>query len=102
MTETQCFFTIADIKKANKAIGHHWFDDDAMRFFNSQISPEVYAGQYFITSEAFSDDSVRAWTIRKVTLSGDDRGSIDTVGSVGQHPTHQQAKAAVELLKALQ
>ena len=96
---TDCFFSIKAIKAANKAIGQHWFSASTMRFFNCRVLPRVYAGQYFITSEAYSYDSVRTYTIRKIELSGDNKHGIDTVGEVGQYATAQAAKKAVKELR---
>lgn len=68
------FKNMADVKAANKAIGHHFFDKDAMRFFNSRIEGELYGGRYFVTSEQFVDsDGVaapRKYTIREVKEDG--------------------------------
>lgn len=70
------YFTIKEIKEANKAIGHHFFDPETMRFFRSRILSRVYAGRYFITSEKKCfDDNRRVYSIRVA----DETGKIDTV-----------------------
>lgn len=87
------YFTIKAIKEANKAIGHHFFEADTMRFFSSRILPRVYAGKYFITSEkrCFQDYS-RVYSIRVV----DHDGRIDTIE--GKYNTAGQAKKALKAL----
>ena len=71
---------LAEIKRANRAIGHHWFEPETLRFFASRVSDPVLYGRYFVSSEAQPRmDGTRAtryYTIRRA----DDRGEITTVG----------------------
>lgn len=49
--------------------GHtHFFDDNTMTFFRSEVCPGVYGegGDFFITSEQFDEDSPRRFTVREV------------------------------------
>ena len=84
------YFTIQDIKNANRAAGHHFFSPDTMRFFGSRILRGVIGGKYFITSEQREYDTPRRYTVRVC----DDRGHIDTVGDFHSYDTPAQARAA--------
>ena len=55
--------TINELKQRNIDVGQHFFDEDAMRFFDSQIHPDVF-GNYFVTSEALPDTGLRRYTVR--------------------------------------
>ena len=75
---------IGDIRKANKAAGHHWFDPDSMRFFRSRIGSKVYEGPggiYFVSSEQFVGSdwiaAPRRYTVRKFDPT---TGGVDTAG----------------------
>ena len=69
------FTSIADVKRANAEIGHHWFEPQAMRFFQSRISRDLIGGRWFVSSERGWDD-VRKYTVRVVRADG----AIDTEG----------------------
>lgn len=86
------FFTIKEVKQANKDLGHHWFSPDTIRFFNCRVLPTVYGGHYFITSEKYDYNSPRLYTIRFVSSDG----SIDTVGDFQYYETAGQAKKAIK------
>lgn len=88
-TKNDVYFTIQQIKDANKAIGNHWFDADTMRFFKCRVSGPVIANM-FISSERFSDDTERRYTIRRCT-----NGEISDVGEFQQYRTKAQALAAL-------
>jgi hypothetical protein len=58
------YTTIDQIKADNKAIGHHWFSPDTMRFFNSRVCSTVYQGHLFISSERFDETTPRLYGVR--------------------------------------
>lgn len=67
------FNTMAEVKAANKTIGHYFFSPDTMRFFASRIESELYIDkQMFITSEksGFDDNSPRLYKVRRVKPDG--------------------------------
>lgn len=83
--------TVNDIKALALNAGHHYFDPDSMRFFQSKVEPEAYAGvggTYFVTSEK-SAHAARKWSIRQVFT---DPFGIDTVGGFGAYKTPREAK----------
>lgn len=88
----QSYYTIDQIKDANKRFGQHWFEPSTMRFFKSRVLSGVYGGEYFITSEV-PPNSVRRYTIRRADLNN---GSIYTVGKLCEYRTAAQAKAAIK------
>jgi len=64
---------------------NHFFDADAMRFFNSRISTKVYESKtkgvyYFVTSEKYKEEP-RRYTVRKFV---EETGSIDTLDINGE------------------
>jgi hypothetical protein len=88
--------TIAEIKEANKAIGHFFFEPASMRFFKSKIaSRTVYGGHFFITSEQFvgSDNIAQP---RRYTIRACYGGRVDTIGDFQQYRTIEEARAAVK------
>lgn len=80
--------TITDIRNANKAIGHHWFEPGTMRFFQSRIASGVLGGRYFVTSEKDGCSNPRRYTVRVA----DNVGRIDTVGDFQQFETLTAAR----------
>jgi hypothetical protein len=66
MTEQRTFFTIRQIKQANRAAGQYWFSPATMRFFKSRVLEGVYGGRYFVTSEK-GPSGVRLYSVREVT-----------------------------------
>lgn len=94
--------TIAQVKAANKARGHHFFDRDAMRFFDSRIETRgaLIGDRFFVTSEQFhgSDgySAPRMFTVREAMADG----SIETVGEIHGHATRAAAETAVTLALA--
>jgi hypothetical protein len=71
--------TVSELKAINAGHGGHFFDADAMRFFNSKVHGPVYTGTdgwYFVTSErndgAFgSPSNPRKYTVRRMDKEGD-------------------------------
>lgn len=96
------FTSIGEIRQANRAIGHHWFDPAALRYFGCRVGSTVYGGRYFVTSE--QDDGVtmsdgvhraawngrRLYTVRMAT----ERGEIETVGTFGGYTSGAAARRA--------
>lgn len=83
------FSNMADVRTANRELGHHFFERDTMRFWRSRVCSEVIGGRFFITSEQFGDDSPRLYTVREC----EDDGSIRTVGEFQQYRTREAAYA---------
>jgi hypothetical protein len=73
------------MRTANQGKGGHWFDAGAMRFFNGRISGEVHsagknAGQYFVSSERYDDDTPRLYSVRRF-----DPETADVMDAPGHH-----------------
>ena len=92
------FRTMAEVRAANAAIGHQFFDAGSLRFFDSRIGRTLYGGRYFITSEQFhgSDGytAPRMYTVREVMPDG----KIETVADFQKFDTNEQARAAIRRL----
>lgn len=62
-------FDLVCIREANRRAGQHWFDPGAVRFFNSRISPRVYAGAIFVSSEK-GPSGVRLYSVHYCARTG--------------------------------
>ena len=83
------YFTIQQIKDANKAIGNHWFSPDTIRYFRSIVRGPVI-GNMFVSSERYNGDTERRYTIRECI-----DGRIETVGEFQQYASKRQALKAI-------
>jgi hypothetical protein len=88
----------SQLKAAFKRAGSHFFDAEAMRFFNSRlcgdahrIAPGVYA---FVTSERFDDRSPRLYTLRILEDASDVHSVREDSKGFQGYATLAQAKAA--------
>lgn len=68
--------TIAEIIERNIEAGEHFFDEDAMRFCNSGIHPNVY-GNHFVTSEVPPHSEKPYYTVRYIDWES---GRVETYG----------------------
>lgn len=86
------YATIEAIEQANRAIGHHWFEPAAMRFFRSRVSSRVYptpSGAFFVSSERGSHQKARRYSVRFC----DARGRIETVGEFQAYAGARRARS---------
>lgn len=90
------FFTLAQVKEANRESGHCWFSPDTMRFFRTRILGGLVAGKYFVTSEK-PPHGPRKYSIREVKNT---QGHIWTVGEFCQYGTARAARAALKYITA--
>lgn len=88
------FHTIDDVKRANRALGHHWFDPATLRFFNSRIIPPLEKGRYFVTSERFDSSTPRRYTVRVAYCDG----RVETVGDFMHYATLRDARKAIRMM----
>jgi hypothetical protein len=82
---------ISDIQRMNRRTGHHFFDEETMRFFDSIVYQGVYGGRFFVTSEE-GPNKIRRWSVRRARPDG----SILTVGDFQGHTSHDDAIEAAE------
>ena len=83
------FKTIAEVRQANRAIGHHFFDRKTMAFFASRVESGLYAGRWFITSEKAGFTSERrTYTVREVMPDG----KVNTVGEFCKYHIVEDAR----------
>lgn len=91
---TRTWPSIDAVKQANTARGHHWFDPDTMRFFDSRVESGIIGARTFVSSEQFhASDGTSFPRIYKVREVQDD-GSIDTLPV--DYATREAAVAAAE------
>ena len=87
------FNSITEIKKANKAAGGHFFDEGAIKFFNSKIYTTIYGDNVFITSEQFDPynypEIARKWSVRYIDENG-------RICSPNDHATFTLMKEAIK------
>jgi len=85
--------TINDIQARMRAAGSHWWDPDALAFFQSRVESPVYngpGGVYFVSSEQ-GPDGVRRYTVRSFNTATDE---IDTAGKFQGFRSRNDAMAA--------
>lgn len=84
---------IAQIIKANRKAGQHWFRADAMNYFNTVIEAngQVFEGRYFVTSDRLNESDPKRYTLRVA----DDDGNVTTVGRFREHATVTHARHAI-------
>ena len=92
--QTFTYSHLDDVRTANAAIGHHWFDRDTIRFFRTRIASELIAGRYFITSEQHRDDGPRLYSIREAQPDG----TIDTIGTFQKYKSRSAARNEITAL----
>lgn len=93
LTQPTTFENVEAVRKANRTIGHHWFDPSSMRFFSSHINgaDKLINKRFFISSEQFDSNSPRLYTIRVVLPNGE----VDTYGEFQAYKSRSEAiKAA--------
>lgn len=86
------YFTMTQIKQANRDKGHHWFDPSTLRFFRSRFGKRVYGARYFVSSEQ-GPGMPRRYSVR---IAHDD-GRVCTVGefnSMTRSEAHTFARKA--------
>lgn len=86
------------IVRANKNVGEHFFDDNAMRFWGCVIKDEVFPDgekRYFITGDdQFNPELPKRYTVRSFDIC--DR-RVRTVFGFQQFGTYEEAKEHLEL-----
>lgn len=86
------FFTLAQVRTANKAAGGHFFSPNTDAFWCTAYPEQtIYGGKYFITSDRNFDGSQRRYTIREVSPDG----RVDTKGDFLEYPTLGKARKAI-------
>lgn len=88
------FKTLSEVRAANAAAGHAFFETQAMGFFNSKIESDLYGGALFVTSEREKRKMPPRFTIRRA----DADGSVSTVGEFQQYTFRDDARDAARRL----
>jgi 1,4-dihydroxy-2-naphthoyl-CoA synthase len=72
------YHTIAEVKKANKAIGHKWFSPANMRFFKTHIVKGHYGGRLIQSRFFITSDDVWGLGRRYIIRAALDNGAVET------------------------
>ncbi len=93
-------YSVADLKRHAERAGSPYFAPATLRFFNSRAGSTVYGSRFFTTSERYSDDSPRLYSVREFRFfervrEGDGRVvlavEIETVGEFQGYTTAAEA-----------
>jgi hypothetical protein len=97
------FRTISAIKSASREPNStvpHWFDASSMRFFNTQIYPNVFPigqrGAIFITSEYMEDPETKAFSLRYASRTEEGQMTIVTLDGFGDYEDQEAAENAAD------
>jgi hypothetical protein len=83
--------SISEMKTKNKEVGHHFFDDSTMNFFDSKVSAKTF-GDYFVTSER-GPSGLRRYTVR---VFNPNTGEIKTHGLFQEFDTLREAQSVAK------
>lgn len=89
---SKVFYTVEQIKNANKLGGFTFFNAKEMRLFKARINPGVYGGRYFVGSTCQGYGHARTYSVYRAAASGD----VLPVSS--GHDTLDKAKRAAKKL----
>jgi hypothetical protein len=83
--------SISEMKTKNTEVGHHFFDDATVNFFDSKVSAKTF-GDYFVTSEC-GPSGLRRYTVRVFDPS---TGEIKTHGLFQEFDTLREAQSVAK------
>ena len=105
---------VDQIEQEMRRAGSHFFDPDTKRFFRSRTAPSIFVplrkdGKarggfkafsgpiWFVTSEQYSTDHARLYTVRCYNPRGRRGPSVNTVGEFQEYHTLRAAYRAAQL-----
>ena len=99
------FSNTNDLARLARDCGNHFFNRDALRFFDSRICRDIYGGRYFVTSEKHTNaflgvDEPRRYTVREFDYR-DGTLTIDTVGDFQGFDSLASAQVAARILAGI-
>lgn len=86
------FRTLAEIKRANRAAGGHWFGRGNVAEFESRFGRQVFGGRFFIELWRPNPRRPRVYSVREVRADGSIRNAAPSDRS--GYATYDEAKAA--------
>ena len=86
--------SLKPVVEKNRDAGFHFFEDETMKFFDSQVDSGLLKSEFFITSEV-PPESERWYTIRQVKKDGSICSYIG--GGVVHYPSLKAARAALNV-----
>jgi len=82
------FWRMYMLENYNRRFRYHFFDSSTMRWFHTRIQTiPPYGGRVFVTSEKFSWDSPRKYSVREIQANG----SIQCIKGFGAFTSRQSA-----------
>lgn len=97
------FNSITAIRNASRepnSTSPHWFDASAMRFFNTEIYPNVFPigqrGAIFVTSEYMDDPDTKAFSLRYASRNEEGHFTIATLDGFGDYEDQEHAEQAAD------
>lgn len=90
--------TVRELKREFMAAGNHFFDESAMRFFNSRVEGDPVESAdggrvYFVTSEQYDEESPRLFTVR---VWARDAGRASSVSAFQAYDSRDDAMRAMD------
>ncbi|QDP42797.1 hypothetical protein HWC53_gp065 [Bacillus phage vB_BmeM-Goe8] len=83
--------SINEMKAIQAENNLHWFDEDAMNFFNTQIETQPNKINIFITSDRMELDMPKKYTLR---WFNPETFNVDTLGEFQAYDTLDEAREA--------
>lgn len=88
---------LGDVVSITKALGSHWFDEDTMRVFGTQIKTDLLPNLCFVTGDYISEPGSKRhrYTIRRFNL---DTLDIEDESEFLAYPSAESAIKAAKLI----
>ena len=87
--------TIADVKRANKEKGYHFFDKETMKYWGCKIESTLYKNMCFITSELDFSGEHRYYNVRQFDP---ETCHINTIGEFNCCTSKEQAVVIAKMV----
>lgn len=92
--------TIAQMAKANKAIGEYWFTKDTFAFFNTKVVVNPNAFNLFLTSET-NPEGFTGYTVRLFKYHSSKVSTIGPFNKLSQHKAEKLMSSITEALRTM-
>jgi hypothetical protein len=86
------FRNITEVKRANKAIGHHWFESDPTRNYRRETA--LLGGHYWVESSDNFDGTAREY----MAVATDANGGVSYLHGAQRFATLAQARAIIDTI----
>jgi hypothetical protein len=90
--ELRTTLMLPEIKRANKAIGHYWFEHDPVRAYRRET--KLLGGRYWVESSWNYDGTKREY----LAVAADPNGGIGYLHGTERFPTLAEAVAVINAI----